>query len=300
MSPGGEGARGLSGIAKLFEQSRPPITELPAFRIILEEFAAACSVAFRGIAHASLTVVLKQVERSPLNKAMISNRGAVCSLFLVPEWNAQGIVGFAKPMLLRLLDLMYGGDDNYRAKGPERGLTQLERNIAGQIAIAILDQLRVLLEPHVVFGLRLVSVDELADASMYEKNATEFAIFHLWIVELDEMIIVGLPLIGLELARDQLTSVSDEAGQDIDPNWRRLFNQSVGSTQVEFVASCDGPPMLLRDVAQLRVGSVVEFDAEYLQRVCLDVAGDRVFQGRLGQSKGYFTICLETPLAGSA
>jgi flagellar motor switch protein FliM len=286
-------------IMRLFEQSRPPITDLVVLRTLLEEVAAACSIALRDISRMDLAVTLKLVERVPLNKAMPSNIGAVCSLFLLPEWNAQGVVCFSKPLLFRILDSMYGGDNKQNAPVPERPLSQLEQTIAGEFATALFDLLRRKLEPFVAFGLRLVSVDELADASMYEKNATEFALVHFWIVELDEMLSIALPVKGLELARERLTNVSDETAHDIDPDWRHQFEQSVGSTPIEFVASCDGPAMLLRDVAKLHVGSQIEFDVDVLQGVCLDVAGNRMFEGRLGQSKGYFTICLETPIAAS-
>ena len=298
-APEDQGGARMPAITQLFEQSRPPITDLPVLRTLLEEVAVACSIALRDIARTDITVTLKLVGRAPLNKAMSSNIGTVCSLFLLPEWNAQGVVGFTKPFLFRILDSMYGGDGKQHAPVPERPLTQLEQSIAGQFATAVFDLLRRKLEPFVEFGLRLVSVDELADASMYEKNATEFAFIHFWFVELDEMLFVALPLKGLELARERLTNVSDETAHDIDPDWRRQFNQSVGSTQVEFVASCEGPAMLLRDVAEMRVGSTIEFDADVLQGVCLEVAGDRVFEGRLGQSKGYFTVCLEAPLTAN-
>ncbi len=291
----------VPGIVQLFEQSRPSITELPALRAILDDVAAGCATALREVAGIEANVVLNRVERAPLNSAMAASIGTVCSLFLVPEWNAQGLVGFSTTLLFRVLDAMYGGDGSKPGRetlGPERALTQLEQNVAGEIATLFFAQLQWKLEPIVPFSLRPVSVEQLVDASMYEKNSAEFALVHLQLVELEEMLFIALPLKGLELARDQLTHVKDDASHDLDPNWHRLFKQSVGSTLVELVASCEGPPMLLRDVAALHAGSVVEFDADCLNRVCLEAAGDRLFAGRLGQSKGYFTICLEAPVAG--
>ena len=97
------------------------------------------------------------------------------------------------------------------------------------------------------------------------------------------------------LPRDRFTSPDDEATHDLDPNWKRQFQLSVANTQVRLEATCSGPQMLLADVSRLRVGSLLEFDEANLQKVSVEIAGNRIFVGRLGRSRGYFTICLQTP-----
>lgn len=287
----------MSGIVKLFEQSRLPVTDLPALHVVLQNAAVACANGLRDLAGIEATITVKRIERMPLNTAMAKHAGNICSLFLLPEWNAQGVIGFSSSLLFRVLDAMYGGDGKQSGSEPGRPLTQLDQKVAGQVASMFFDQVQHALRPFVDFATRLVSTEQLTDASMYEKNSTEFALLHLWLVEIDETLFIALPLKGLELARDQLTSVNDEAAHDLDPNWRRLFRKSIVSTQVELEASCEGPPMLLGDIARLRAGSLIEFDGAALDRVRLDADGDRVYEGRLGQTRGYFTVCLEAPLA---
>jgi flagellar motor switch protein FliM len=55
--------------------------------------------------------------------------------------------------------------------------------------------------------------------------------------------------------------------------------------------------MLLGDVAALQPGSLVEFDADQLEHVRIESEGEAIFEGQLGQQKGFFSICIETPVA---
>ena len=136
--------------------------------------------------------------------------GTICSLFLVPEWNAHAVVSYSTTLLFQLLDAMYGGEIAEASDMSGRVLTQLENNIAGQFAGVVLDTLKKRLSQHIAIGLRLVSVEQLTDASPYEKNATEFILIHLAVGATDEQILIALPLKGLELIRDRLTVTSDE------------------------------------------------------------------------------------------
>ena len=285
-----------AGMVRLFEQSRPPINELPALLVLLEEVASECAAALREIADIEFTITLKQVYRAPLNAAMVDMVGSVCSLFLIPEWNSQGVLSFSPSLLFQLLDAMYGGDNTQRGLAPDRELTQLERNIAGQIAMVLFECLRLKLKSFTDFGLRLVNVEQLTEASSYERNATDYILIKLLVGVTDEPVFLAVPTKGIELIRDHLTSSVDEASHDLDPNWRRQFQQSLGAATVDLVASCRGPQLLLCDVAKLKIGSTIEFDETCLQKVCLEAAGARIFEGRLGQLRGYFTICLEAPL----
>ena len=88
-----------------------------------------------------------------------------------------------------------------------------------------------------------------------------------------------------------------EAPVEIDPSWSHNLAESIGRTEVDIVAVAAGPPMLLGDVAALQPGSVVEFDADQLEHVRIESEGEAIFEGQLGQQKGFFSICLETPVA---
>lgn len=286
---------GVAGIVQMFEHSLPPLHELPAMRALIEEVAADCAHALRGIASSEFAMTLNKVECAPLNATMAGQLGAVCSLFLIPEWKAQGLVSFSPALLFQLLESMFGGAAMQHDMMPNHKLTQLERNIAGQIATVIFDQLQLKLNSFTAFELRLVDVEQLEDASTYEKNATEYILIYLRVGATDEYVVIAMPAKGLERIRDRFTSTDDENIADLDPDWRRQFQLSVTNTQVQLVATCSGPKMLLADVSRLKVGSLLEFDEANLQNASVEIAGDRIFEGRLGQTRGFFTICLETP-----
>lgn len=118
--------------------------------------------------------------------------------------------------------------------------------------------------------------------------------------ELDEWVIVTLPARGLELARHLIAAPSEETPVELDPNWSRYLEQNVGRTEVDLVAVAAGPPMLLGEIARLQPGSLVEFDADRLEYVQIESDGEAIFEGKLGQTKGFLSICIETPLSANA
>jgi flagellar motor switch protein FliM len=58
--------------------------------------------------------------------------------------------------------------------------------------------------------------------------------------------------------------------------------------------------MLLGEIARLQPGSLVEFDADRLEYVQIESDGEAIFEGQLGQTKGFLSICIETPLSAKA
>jgi flagellar motor switch protein FliM len=141
-------------------------------------------------------------------------------------------------------------------------------------------------------------VERSFDAEPFGKDKSDLVLIQLLLENFDERIVIALPARGLELVRDQIVVPEEEAPPvEIDPSWSRNLAESIGRTEVDIVAVATGPPMLLGDVAALQPGSVVEFDAQQLEHVRIESDGEAIFEGQLGQQKGFFSICLETPVA---
>ena len=287
------------GLSRLFRQSREPMGQLPVLRKTLQDVAARCAVALHELASIKTSFVLDRIDESPIAAVLAAHPGFVWSLCSVPQWSDQACIGFDGRFLFRVLDAMYGGDDQHPAVAPDRSLSRLERAVCSQLATVLLEQLRAGLAQTAPFEYGAARVDQFLDASAFDPTGVDVVVIQFHLVEIGERVLITLPLKGLEQARERFETVeTKKSNTDIDPDWSRQFQRSAAASEIEMVAYLDGPPMLLSDVAAWVIGSVVEFDAECLQAVRFEVdGGDAIFQGRLGQSKGLFTVCLESPLA---
>jgi flagellar motor switch protein FliM len=285
-------------ITEIFHSTIAPIVELPALGALLESSVQGCSAALHETFGLEAEVVLERTVQQGCYEALGPCSGMIGAIYFIGEWNARAVVAFDAMLLFRALDTMYGGDGRQLGEVPARDLSGLERSIADQLARVIISQFQTRLAPYATFGFSLERVERAFDAEPFGKDKSELVTAQLLLDAFHERIVVALPARGLELVRDQITvPEEEEAPAELDPSWSRNLAESIGRTEIDLVAVAAGPPMLLGDVAALRPGSLVEFDAKQLERVRIESDGEAIFEGQLGQQKGYFSICLEAPVA---
>lgn len=283
-------------IAKLFEESRVPLAKLPVLITILEDFAEQCAVSLRDLTSLETEAEIKSIGQKPAAEFLQSRKGTVGVFFAVPEWQSQIVVSFDQGLVVYALDAMCGGGGIKLTSSAARALSSLEQDVATHIATAIVSQLRSRLEATTQFNVTFETIAPALDPELFEANKADYLVVEVKLSSLDQTVHVGFPAQALEFCREKLSIKEDEEALNVDPGWSRQFQIGLVATQVDLKALAVGPPMTLGDVARLKVGSIVEFDPDALQHVRIESSEEPVFEGRLGQSKGYFTICIESPL----
>lgn len=294
-----EGLKRLE-LTHIFQNSLASIAEMPELRAIFAESAEGSATALKDVFALDTGLAFQQAVQQPIGEALAPCVGRVAAVYAIAEWSARAVVAFDRLVLFRALDTMYGGDGRLSGPAPARSLTGLERSVAGQLAKVVTTEIQTRLAPFVAFDCVLETVADEFDAALFEKDRYEFISVQMRLGDLDEWVIVTLPARGVELARDLMAAPSEEAPVELDPNWTRTLEQNVGRTEIDLIAVAAGPPMLLGEVARLQPGSLVEFDADRLEYVLIESDGEAIFEGQLGQSKGYLSICVETPLSAKA
>ena len=284
-------------MAGLFRNTKVPFGQLPILRTTLLDIAARCAVAICELTNLKTSFALDRIDEVPVGALMVDRPGMVWSRFMVPQWEEQICIGFDASLLFRAIDAMFGGEDSAAVSVPDRGLSRLEREVCSRIASVVMNHVRSGLAKLAAFDIGPPRVDQFIDASAFEKGSGHLVVVQMHLVELNERLLIALPAKGLETARELLEKVETKApGPALDPNWTRMYQESAAASRIDLVACASGPSVMLSDVARWMPGSVVEFDAECLQKVVLQtVDGEPIFAGRLGQSKGMFTICVEAP-----
>ena len=286
-------------LTHIFHNTLAPIVEMPALLAIFAESAEGSATAFKDVFGLDASLTFQQAVQQPVGEALAPCAGRIAAVYGIAEWGARAVVAFDRIILFRALDTMYGGSGQLAGPAPVRDLTGLEQSVAGRLAKVVITELQSRLAPFVAFDCVLESLEPEFDGALFEKDRYDLISVQMRIGELDEWVIVSLPARGVELARHLMAAPSEEAPVELDPNWSRYLEQNVGRTEIDLIAVAAGPPMLLGEVARLKPGSLVEFDADRLEYVQIESDGEAIFEGQLGQSKGYLSICIETPLSGS-
>ena len=287
-------------LTHIFHNTLAPIVEMPAMLELLAASAEGCAAALKEHFAFESDLAFQQALQQPIGDALAPCAGRIAAVFGIAEWSARAVVAFDRIILFRALDAMYGGSGQLAGPAPERELTGLERSVAGRLAKLVIGEIQSRLARLVPFDCVPESIEPAFDGAMFEKDKYELVSIQMRLGNLDEWVIVTLPARGLELARPLLMAPTEEPQVELDPSWNRILEQNVGRAEVELIAVAEGPPMLLGDVAGLQPGSLVEFDADRLEFVQIESDGEAIFEGQLGQSKGFLSISVQTPLSPRA
>lgn len=280
-------------ILRMFEKTSPRLIEVGAIRQLFDKFAVQVGPALAEIGPVQFNSRLDQLEQQLIDPLLLDVPNTLSVTFDLPEWSTASIVRLDRLLLFRILDAMYGGDPRQTPTAPTRPLTPLERSLAVQLAQAAMKTLQATLAELCAFTCRNPQfVASLSEAEVV--TAGDYVQVAVGIVETAERIVVFMPAVGLELLREKTASrTAGKSETGIDPEWAAGFKRGVMATTVSLTATVDGPPMTINDVAALRIGSIVELDADALRRVRLESDEKPLFKGSLGQGRGSFTVLLD-------
>ncbi|MFM9938889.1 MAG: FliM/FliN family flagellar motor switch protein [Hyphomicrobiaceae bacterium] len=281
---------GRAPIVRLFERTRTRLVDMPEVQALMQGCATSCAAALRELSTLKATTALQSLEQVTIGTLRQRFPAALTVSGQIPAWNARGLVLLDPLFLFRVLDATYGGDAAARTTAPERPLTVLERSLAARAAMAIMAHVQTVLHEVAPFAFRAARCD---DTALTEGADDAYVAICIRLAEFGDNVVVALPLAGLELARPHLGASERADEPDLDPSWSRDFRRSLLSASVAITAIVDGPDMTLSDVAKLRPGSIVELDEGALANVRLEACDKALFVGRLGQSRGLFTIQTE-------
>lgn len=278
-------------VLRLFERSRPRTIDLPGMRDLFADFARACAGIIRQVGELDVNAELEVLEQTA-GPQLPQGPATLDVASFMPECNAFAIVRFDSILLFRALDAMYGGDPRSRSMAPERPLTPLER----AVLLTLTRDLLARLMPDL--GLLHAGAAQMAqdiDPQRLKGAEAETVLARLRLVEFGDRITVALPASALDRLGQRLMHEQTADARVVDPGWAQDVARAVGSIKLPVVATIECPMMPLGAIAELRPGGLIEFSGETMRSITLTSGDSPVFTGRLGQSRGMFTILLERP-----
>lgn len=97
-----------------------------------------------------------------------------------------------------------------------------------------------------------------------------------------------------------LNSVRQQLGRDLsndaavrDPAWTRQIESEIGRTEVAVKGVIEERHFALADIAELKVGGILQLQATTKTRIRLECNAEPLFWCNLGQGDGFYTLRID-------
>ncbi len=282
---------------KLKEIAKLSLDRLPVLNSIFEDMAVACVERFRDYCSPAFTAFVNQVASGDSWDLLEARADSVAVIFYCREWDARILLGLERRLVFSVIEAMFGGDGSELPFDGTRPFTALETRIGRLVCEFAAKALEA------SFG----KVCEISLAYERTETALEFttlgqssmimieAKILFQVLDQGGVLFVLIPQNSMNPIRQKLERERKPLPSSYDPRWTSALTRRVSKAEVNLCAMIEGKNIELDDILRLEAGKMIELSGTD-QNIILECEGDRLFRGRLGQSRGHFTVTVDAPL----
>lgn len=294
-------AASLSGkdtVERLFQPPKLTLEQLPGLAAVFDGLAGACTDHLREWVTTPLSLLVNGIELSNAWDVLENYEDCVAFIYYAPGWDARVVIGIDKRLIYYLLEAIYGGDGATAPFDDQRPLSNIEMRMAKEIAEISVGALTREFSRILPTQFELERVETTIEFTMMGQSDFPVSVCQILSQVLDHggRMFIMMPQTALHQMRAKLQRGSGEATTQADPVWTQRMGDGVARTTAVLEAYLDGPALTIEQVANLKVGQVLEARSGDFGGVMLECEGTTLFECKLGQSRGQMSLRLERPL----
>ena len=282
---------------KLKEIAKLSLDRLPVLNSIFENMAVTCIEEFRDYCSPIFSAFVNQVVSGNSWDILEANTDSIAVIFYCREWDARLLVGLERRLIFAIMEAMFGGDGTELPFEGKRAFTALETRV-GKIVCEFAAK---------ALQTAFAAVCEISLVPERTETSLEFTTLgqsNLVMIEakilfqaLDQggVMSVLIPQSSVNPIRQKLERERRPLPPSQDPRWTHALNSRVSRAEVAVNAVIEGRTIELDDILHLEAGKTIELNGTD-QNIILECEGDRIFRGRLGQARGFYTITINDPV----
>jgi flagellar motor switch protein FliM len=287
-----EGAQ-RDAFAAIFGGEPSIVERLPMLPVALERAADACCENLRGVAALAPKLHVLGIARGAVSQLLDEEEGlSVLELLYAPEWSSHILVRVERELAFAYIDMVMGGDGQQPPFTQDRPLTRIEAEVGRTLIARLGKALETGFSALAQTAFVSVEGEKRLDFDLMGGVNAPIAIVRLRVEFGDRGgdVLLGIPRNVLTALRPALArSPSDDMGQ-ADPGWSRQMQSEITRTKLILRAILEERLQPLGDIADLKVGQILELEATPRSRIRVECNGEPLLWCEIGKSNGSYTL----------
>jgi flagellar motor switch protein FliM len=281
---------------KLLDAAGITVDRLPMLHVIFDRVATHCADGLRHLSASPSYFSVSNIESGRIGDILeFYESNAVAAMFHAVEWDTRILVGFDRDFIFTMVEVLFGSDGAEPPVDEERNFSNIEMRVAQTLFDEAGKALQAAFGQVAPTTFKLERIETRMDFAIIGRRNNLSVVAKLLIQALGrggEMFVI-IPQSALSPMRQSLAHVLSGDGTGVDPRWTKQMQNEVQRTRVDLRAILEERLITLGEVAEFKVGQILELQATPRSQVRLECNGQALFACQLGQSSGSYTLRVE-------
>ena len=272
------------------------VDRLPLLNVVFDRLGPYCADGLRHMCTSPLYFFLEGISPGRIGEVLDNHDGqAIAAVYHAPEWDSRVLIGFDRHFMSTRVEVLFGGDGSEPPNTEERPFSNLEIKVAEAVFEQVAKALRTSFASVADTPFNFERTETRMDFAVIGRRNNLSVVAKLKLEALDrggEMFIM-IPQSALNPMRQNLAQAvsGDVAGRD--PRWAKQMQREVQRAEVTLTAVLEERQATLGEIAEFKVGQVLELQATPRSRVMVECNDQSLFWCELGQAEGSYTLRVE-------
>jgi flagellar motor switch protein FliM len=269
------------------------LDRLPMLHVIFDRMSTSCAEHLRHMAASPMYYSLSGLESGRVTEILeMYEANAVAGIFHAPEWDSHILIGFDRDFIYTMVEVLFGSDGSEPPVEEARGFSSIELRMAQTLFEQVAKALQASFSLIVDTRFKLERIETRMDFAVIGRrnNQAVAAKFLLQALNRGGEMFVIIPQSVLNPMRKALSHVVTGESTGRDPRWMQQIATEVKKTEVNLTAVLEERFLSLGEIADLKIGDVIELQATPRSRVKLESNQQGLFWCHIGQSEGSYVL----------
>jgi flagellar motor switch protein FliM len=276
------------------------LDRLPALQATLERAATLSSVAMRkGAAEPPPQLALVQLQAGVASEVLAPHEGVcIAAVVNVAQWKTRALMSADRACVSIIVELLLGSDGIQAPIEIDRAFTKIDFGIVQRYFGRIAKELETAFAPIAKSTFAVGTATDRIDFDAVGRRHASVVVarFALRIWGRSGEILLVIPRVAIDDLRQVLARVTSDEPEKGDPRWSSQIKDEITRTSVVLSGVLDERLAPLQEIADLKVGQILQLNATAASRVRVECNGEPLLWCQLGKSNGAYTLRVEEPI----